>query len=58
MWYNNTYINQVDSGGKVMDSNTIQIQIAMIVYMTVVICIGVVYAKKANKNMLSILKLF
>ena len=33
-----------------MDSNTIQILIAMVVYMAAVICIGVVYAKKANKK--------
>lgn len=33
-----------------MDNNTIQILIAMIVYMTSVIVIGLVYAKRANKN--------
>ena len=33
-----------------MDSNTIQILIAMVVYMAAVIGIGIVYAKKANKN--------
>ena len=33
-----------------MDSNQIQMLIAMIIYMTAVIVIGVVYAKKANKN--------
>ncbi len=33
-----------------MDSNTIQILIAMVVYMAVVIGIGVIYAKRANKN--------
>ena len=33
-----------------MDGNTIQILIAMAVYMAAVIAIGVVYAKKANKN--------
>ena len=33
-----------------MDGNTIQILIAMIVYMAAVIVIGVVYAKKANKS--------
>ena len=33
-----------------MDLNTIQILIAMIVYMAIVIAIGVVYAKKANAN--------
>ena len=33
-----------------MDGNTIQILIAMIVYMAVVIGIGVIYAKRANQN--------
>ena len=33
-----------------MDSNTIQILVAMVVYMTIVIGIGVIYAKKANKS--------
>ena len=33
-----------------MDSNQIQILIAMILYMTAVIVIGVVYAKRANKS--------
>ncbi len=33
-----------------MDGNTMQILIAMIVYMAVVIGIGLVYAKRANKN--------
>lgn len=33
-----------------MDSKTIQILIAMAIYMAVVIGIGVVYAKRANKN--------
>ena len=33
-----------------MDSNTIQILIAMIIYMAAVIVIGLVYAKRANKN--------
>ena len=33
-----------------MDSNTIQILIAMIIYMGIVIAIGVVFAKRANKN--------
>ncbi len=33
-----------------MDSNTIQILIAMVIYMAAVIGIGVVFAKKANKN--------
>lgn len=33
-----------------MDGNTIQILIAMIVYMTAVIVIGAVYAKRANQN--------
>lgn len=34
----------------IMDGNTIQILIAMIIYMAVVILIGVLYAKRANKN--------
>jgi len=33
-----------------MDSNTLQILISMVVYMAVVIGIGVLYAKRANKN--------
>ena len=33
-----------------MDSKTIQILISMVVYMAAVIIIGIVYAKKANKN--------
>ena len=33
-----------------MDGNTIQILVAMIIYMAVVIVIGVVFAKKANKS--------
>ena len=33
-----------------MGSNTIQILVAMVVYMAIVIGIGVVYAKKANKS--------
>jgi len=33
-----------------MDGNTLQILIAMIIYMAVVIVIGVVYAKRANKS--------
>lgn len=33
-----------------MDSNTIQILIAMVIYMATVIAIGLVYAKRANKN--------
>lgn len=33
-----------------MDGNTIQILIAMVIYMAVVIGIGVIYAKRANKN--------
>ncbi len=33
-----------------MSGNTIQILIAMIVYMAVVIAIGAIYAKRANKN--------
>ena len=33
-----------------MDKNTIQILIAMVLYMAAVIVIGVVYAKRANKS--------
>ncbi len=33
-----------------MNSNTIQILVAMICYMAIVIAIGVIYAKRANKN--------
>ena len=33
-----------------MDRSTIQILIAMVLYMAVVIAIGVIYAKRANKN--------
>ena len=33
-----------------MNGNTLQILIAMVIYMTVVIVIGVVYAKRANKS--------
>ena len=33
-----------------MDNNTVQVLIAMILYMTSVIVIGLVYAKRANKN--------
>ena len=33
-----------------MDSKTIQILIAMVIYMAAVIAIGFVYAKKANKS--------
>lgn len=33
-----------------MDGNTLQILIAMVIYMAVVIMIGVFYAKRANKN--------
>ncbi len=33
-----------------MDKNTIQILIAMVIYMAVVIMIGVFYARRANKN--------
>lgn len=33
-----------------MDGNTLQILIAMIVYMAIVIGIGILYAKRANKN--------
>ena len=34
----------------IMDSNTLQILIAMIVYMAVVVVIGIVFAKKANAS--------
>lgn len=33
-----------------MNSNTIQILIAMVIYMAAVIAIGIIYAKRANKN--------
>ena len=33
-----------------MDGNTVQILIAMIIYMAVVIIIGVIFAKRANTN--------
>ena len=33
-----------------MDGNTLQILIAMVIYMAAVIAIGVLYAKRANKN--------
>ena len=33
-----------------MSENTIQILIAMVVYMTAVIGIGIIYARRANKN--------
>ncbi|MHB1150679.1 MAG: sodium/proline symporter PutP [Eubacteriales bacterium] len=33
-----------------MDSNTLQILIAMCIYMAVVICIGIAFAKRANQN--------
>ena len=33
-----------------MDGNTIQILIAMVIYMAIVIGIGVIYARRANKN--------
>lgn len=33
-----------------MNGNTIQILIAMVIYMAVVIGMGVVYARRANKN--------
>ena len=33
-----------------MDSNTIQILLAMIIYMTIVIVIGLVFSKRANTN--------
>ena len=34
----------------IMDGKTIQILVAMVIYMAVVIGIGVIYAKRANKN--------
>lgn len=33
-----------------MDGNTLQILVAMVIYMAVVIGIGIIYAKRANKN--------
>lgn len=33
-----------------MDSKTIQVLVAMVIYMAIVIVIGLVYAKRANKN--------
>ena len=36
-----------------MNSQTVQILIAMIIYMAIVVVIGVVYAKKANKGKLA-----
>ncbi len=33
-----------------MDSNTIQILIAMVIYMAIVIAIGIIFAKRANKS--------
>ena len=33
-----------------MDGNTVQILIAMVIYMAIVIGIGQVYAKKANQS--------
>lgn len=33
-----------------MDANTLQILVAMVIYMSAVILIGVIYAKRANKN--------
>ena len=33
-----------------MNGNTLQILIAMVIYMAVVIGIGVIYAKRANKD--------
>ena len=42
--------NNNRAGGKCMSSNTIQILIAMVIYMAIVIGIGLLYAKRANKN--------
>lgn len=33
-----------------MDKNTLQVLIAMVIYMAAVICIGIVFSKRANKN--------
>ena len=33
-----------------MEKNTVQILISMVVYMAIVIIIGIVFAKRANKN--------
>ena len=38
------------AGGNTMDGKTIQILLAMIIYMAVVIGIGLVYARRANKS--------
>ena len=41
---------KMKEGEKKMNDNTIQILIAMVIYMAAVIGIGIVYAKRANKN--------
>ena len=33
-----------------MDSSTIQILLAMVIYMAIVVAIGLIYAKRANTN--------
>ena len=43
-----TFLNSM--GGVSLDSNSTQILIAMAIYMTVVIGIGVAFAKRANKS--------
>ena len=45
-----TNINFLQTGGTKMEGNTIQILIAMVIYMVVVIAIGLLFAKQANKN--------
>lgn len=40
----------IPNGGKNMTSETIQILIAMVIYMAAVIVIGIMFAKKANKS--------
>ncbi len=37
-------------GNRIMDGKTIQILVAMVIYMAIVIIIGLVYAKKANQS--------
>ena len=53
IWYNakiySTFYQNIIFGG-FMSADTIQILIAIIVYMAIVIAIGVYYAKRANKN--------
>lgn len=55
MWYNihimgDYMILPVFIGGQLMDSQTFQILIAMVFYMAIVIGIGVIFAKTANKS--------